>query len=63
MKYCPYRLIEDYSLLRGRYFASEEQFFIFADGSPVLPQNMRHCLRLTVQRAGFRTSLYTVHGM
>ena len=44
--FCPFRVVNDYIQARGYGFLEdEEQFFIYREGSPVLPSHARQTLR------------------
>ena len=60
---CPYDLLHQYLKLRGPYRRPNEPFFIFADGTPVQPRQMRQCLKNTLKFAGCDESLYGVHSL
>ena len=60
---CPYGLLRKYSKLRRPYKSEDEKFFVFADGSPVLAHHVRQCLKLSLQEAGFDSSLYSFHSI
>ena len=61
--YCPYKLLRNYLQIRGPYINNSDQFFVFADGSPVLPAHMRSCLKRILHITGFRKDLYSVHSL
>ena len=48
---------------RGNYFNEDEQFFIFADRSPVKPQHIRNTLRDLLDTLGLNSVLYDVHSL
>ena len=61
---CPYESLKHYISLRGPYLNHNEQFFIFADHSPVMAKQLRNCLRRSIINAGFQHHhLYLVHGI
>ena len=62
-KYCPYQLLKQYLVVRGRYYDINEQFFTFADLSPVHPSNVRSCLQKSLKLAGFQSINYSVHSL
>ena len=60
--FCPFDTTSDYLEARGRgYFTLDEQFFIFADRSPVTDVNVRRTLRLALAGIGLDPSLYDTH--
>ena len=59
---CPFALMEAYLSMRPHSKSLDEQFFVFSDGSPVKPTEMRHTLRVLLKRSGLDESNYTVHG-
>ena len=40
-----------------------EQFFVFADKSPISPSQLRSCLKLMIRKAGFDPRLYGTHSL
>ena len=48
--FCPFQLINKYIKLRKDYCSLEEQFFVFADGSAVMPNNARNILKLLLTK-------------
>ena len=62
-RYCPYKLVDDYSTTRPHVISDTEQFFVFSDCSPVTPEQVRAQLRLMIERIGLDSSLYNVHSM
>ena len=59
--FCPFKTVTKYMKCRGNYFNDEDQFFIFADGSPVQPQHIRKTLRILLDTMNLNSSLYDVH--
>ena len=59
--FCPFKSVIDYMLHRGNYDRDEEQFFVFADGSPVRPNNLRCVLRSLLDALDLNSQLYDVH--
>ena len=60
--FCPFRLVNDYIQARGYAFLEdEEQFFIYRDGSPVLPSHARQTLRNMLKNLGLHETLYDMH--
>ena len=49
--------------IRGDYFSPEDQFFIFRDGSPVLPTHVRKVLKLCLNDMNLNSSLYGFHSL
>ena len=61
---CLYKLLRDYINLRKKYHHPDEQFFIFADNSPVKPIHIWMCLKAMLIAGGFNhPELYCVHGI
>ena len=58
---CPYQLLKDYSRRRGPYQNDADPFFVFSDGSPIKPEQVRHCLKNILLEAGFDYRLYGTH--
>ena len=44
-RYCPFKLLNDYIQCRGQYKKQQDQFFVFHDGSPVLPSHFRWIMK------------------
>ena len=62
-KYCPYSVINS-SVQRCAHSISEyEQFFILADRTPVLPDQVRVLLRQLISRLGLKVHLYNFHSL
>ena len=59
--FCPFDLIQQYMTARGDYFSTEEQFFIFKDGSPVTAWNARETLRACLKNLGLNAGMYGFH--
>ena len=62
-KTCPYELLRDYLRIRGSYRSDMEPFFVFSDGSPVTPVQLRNCLKKVLCAAGFQHDLYSIHSL
>ena len=60
--FCPFKLMKDYFHIRGE-FGENEQFFVFRDGSPVLPDHARKVLRQMLDRLGLNSALYDMHSL
>ena len=56
--YCPFHLLSEYLLLRGKRDNDEEQFFVFSDRSVVTAANLRSVLKTLLIRAGFDHSIH-----
>ena len=64
--FCPFNLINDYIKRRKlikETVTSDEQFFIYQDGSPVQGEQVRNILRELINRLGLNGSLYDVHSL
>ena len=61
--YCPFALIEDYIAIRPKISKNSEQFFVFADNSPVKCIHMRKMLGKLLTTAGFNMKLYGTHSL
>ena len=62
-QFCRYQLLRSYAKLRGPYHTDHDPFFVFSDGSPVKPQNLRICLKKSLKMTGFEPSLYSLHSL
>ena len=61
--YCPYELLRRYIDARPKYLNKREPFFIFRDGTPVRPDNMRENLKFFLKESGFNPILYNTHSL
>ena len=59
--YCPYQILRMYVNTRGRYRTPHENFFIFADHSPVKPYHVRLILRNMLQLLKIDPTNYCCH--
>ena len=60
---CPFTLLQAYIQRRGTRKNDKEQFFIFSDGSPVLPRHARDILKEAIIGIGLDPELYEFHGI
>ena len=60
---CPFKILNRYIDCRLEYDSPLEQFFVFADGSPVLAFHFRKTLKTVLKAADFDSSLYDTHSM
>ena len=61
--HCPFLTLKEYVAARGKRSQDTEQFFVFRDGTPVLPKHARWILRNILTYLGLEHSLYNFHGM
>ena len=61
MFFYPFDMARKYMKLRGNYTTEYEQFFIFRDGSPVKPSNVRSVLKLTLKSLNLDHTIYSCH--
>ena len=61
LHFCPFQLARNYMRLRGSYKNDDDPFFIFRDGTPVTPANVRNLLRLMLEKLGLNPVLYDTH--
>ena len=61
--FCPFRLTRKFLHLRGDYVNEDEQFFMFADGSPVRPCHVRSTLRKILTKLNINCYLYDSHSL
>ena len=59
---CPYHNIREYVMTRPLSKSEDEPFFVFQDGTPVGPNNLRNTLRKMLKLAGFKETNYGTHG-
>ena len=60
---CPYQLIREYLNVRKGYNSQEEQFFVYANSSPVKAETLRSVLRSSLKTLGFNCKLYGMHSL
>ena len=59
---CAFSILDDYIKIRPKGKSrNSDQIFVFADGSPVYPNQMRTTLRLMLRLSGFNDKLYNTH--
>ena len=61
INFCPFKVVIRYMDIRGPYLEDKDQFFVFADKSPVKPYHMRSTLRTLLNNLNLDGSLYDVH--
>ena len=61
--FCPFKLAEDYLLLRGDYKSMHEQFFVFRNKSPVKSANVRATLKKAVNNLNLDQRFFDTHGL
>ena len=59
--FCPFKLVIQYMSTRSSYITGKEQFFVFADGSPVKGDHFRTLLRKLLTAVNLDSMLYDVH--
>ena len=59
----PFSLLQTYIHVRGGYHHDDDEFFIFADGSPVPPRQFSKVLKTILQQAGFEHRHYSSHSL
>ena len=59
--FCPISAVITYMDIRGSYVTDNEQFFVFADRSPVGPHHLRTLLRQLLSYLNLDEQLYDVH--
>ena len=60
--FCPCKAVTNFIKVRGEeYLTENEQFFVFADRSPVQPQHVRKLLRNLLDNINLDSSLYDIH--
>ena len=63
MFFCPYKLLQNYTVQRGSYRSEDEKFFVFVDRSAIPPNILRKCLKMSLVNLGFRSELYSFHSL
>ena len=61
LRVCPFTILQKYLRNRPISLTLDEQFFVFADNSPVKPANARNTLKIMLTKAGLDPSLYGMH--
>ena len=61
--YCPYKLLQEYIDIRPHSTSEIEQFFVFADRSPVTPLQARETLKTMITRISFQSRLYNFYSL
>ena len=59
----PYNIIQEFLQMRGDYTNDNDPLFIFRDGSPVKPANVRNLLRKLLRRLNLNHKLYDTHSL
>ena len=59
--FCPFKAVLSFMNMRGSYLQESDQFFVFADHSPVKPYHLRTILRSLLDDLHLDSSLYGVH--
>ena len=59
--FCPMDLVSRYLKQHGNYTQLNEQFFVFRDGTPVLPDMARKVLKSCINNLGLNPRLYDLH--
>lgn len=59
----PFELIDQFLHIRPPARNHQEQFFMFADNSPVKPEHMRNVLKIALKQLNLNSDLYCVHAM
>ena len=62
-RYCPFKMIKNYIDIRKHQVRDNEQFFVFADRSPVSANQLRTTLKSAIRSTGLNPDPYCVHGM
>ena len=60
---CPFTALNEYLNMRKNYCSQQEQFFVFRDRTPVLPNMYHRLLKDLLIRNRLTFSRYGVHGM
>ena len=61
--FSPFEITELYAECRGAYDFEQQNFFIFRDGSPLKPQNIRSTLCRALKNLGLNNKLYGTHSL
>ena len=60
---CPFKLMQEYLEIWGKYRDPSEQFFTFSDHSAVLPVQLRAIVKKLIKFNHLDPQQYTVHGI
>ena len=60
---CPFQAIRSFLAIRGGYESDGENFFIFRDGTNVLPDQVRNILRGCLLNLNLNAALYDTHSL
>ena len=60
---CPFKLLKRYLSCRPAAKNDSEQFFVFADNSPVKTAQVRQILKTLLSRIGLDANLYNFHSL
>ena len=62
--FCPFEVVRNYiGNRRGHNNPPDQNFFIFSDGSPVTPTQVRNLLKQTISNFNLDSSLYSCHSL
>ena len=61
--FCPFNLMQKYFKIQKIWERIDEPCFIFQDGSPVTPVQVRQLLRLMLKKLGLNEVLYDMHSL
>ena len=56
--FCPFVILRQFANIRGDYQTDDEQFFVFADGSPIYTTQVRSILRKLLDNLNLQSNLY-----
>ena len=59
--FCPFKPLRDFISVRQPYRTETEPFFVFSDGKPVHPYQVRKVLRQVIAKIGLDATLYDMH--
>ena len=60
-RFCPFKLLQNFISVRPAVVSVMEQFFVFADHSPVTPIHIRSTLKSALQALNLQADLYNIH--
>ena len=61
LNFCPFGLVAQYCVARSGFESEKEPFFMFQDGSDVMPSHVRITLRKILKRLGLDDRLYDTY--
>ena len=61
--HCPFEALRNYLAIRPEKSSDSEQFFVFSDGSPVLPSQLRTVFKSCINKMNLNHRRFRIHGI